>query len=81
MRRTERKILAVTFIPLIVWFIAIFFYYSEILARTSFSLWAFAVVTLPLCVGSMLICYVIMVSREVDRQSVWKWDMEEQKEG
>ncbi len=79
----DKKKVAVTFIPFIVWFIAIFlfFYYSEILVRTSFPVWAFTVVTLPVCMGSMAICYAIVVSREVDGESVWKLDKKEDETG
>jgi hypothetical protein len=72
----ERKIFTVTFIPLFIWLMGLgFFYcYSEVFGRIAFPMWAFAFMSLPLCVGLMAICYVVMISRAVDRQSVWTWD-------
>ncbi len=66
----EPKKLTVTFIPLLIYLIAIglYSYYSVILGRASFPVWAFAFATLPVCLGSMAICYVMMIARKINHQ-------------
>jgi CHASE3 domain sensor protein len=77
----RRKILIATFIPLIIWLIAIvlFYYYSDMMERNIFPTWGFSVVTFPLCLGSIAIYYTIMTMREIMRENKRKLQMIEEK--
>ncbi len=77
----DRKILIITFIPLMIWLIAIvlFYYYSDIFGIDIFPAWAFAMVTIPICVGSIGICYVIMITRGVVHENRRELRMLEEK--
>jgi hypothetical protein len=76
---TRRKTLIVTFIPQIAWLISGIWFtlysqgiFPELIGKMSQDIvcppWAFMVISLPLSIGATAICYIVMVTKEIEQK-------------